>query len=54
MKETLFRLRVVRATGYLGPEFDPVLQETVELKLIMATLIRKAAAKRKGTGKPKA
>jgi four helix bundle protein len=48
LKEVLFRLRVVRATGMLGPEYDPVIQETLELKLIMATLVRKAAAKRKG------
>lgn len=53
LKETLFRLRVVRATGYLGPEYDPVIQETLELKLIMATLIRKAAAKRRHTVRPK-
>src|SRR6476660_8352797 len=36
LKEALFRLRVVRATGFLGPDFDPVSQETIELKLIMA------------------
>jgi four helix bundle protein len=44
LKETLFRLRVVRATGYLGPEYDPVIQETLELKRIMASLVRKARA----------
>lgn len=43
LKEVLFRLRVVRATGYLGPEFDPVIQETLELKRIMASLVRKSA-----------
>jgi four helix bundle protein len=42
LKEVLFRLRVVRATGYLGPEFDPVIQETLELKRIMASLVRKS------------
>jgi len=45
LKEVLFRLRVVRATGYLGPEFDPVIQETLELKRIMASLVRKSAKK---------
>ena len=47
LKEALFRLRVVRATGYLGPEFDPVIQETLELKKIMASLVRKSETKRK-------
>ena len=45
LKETLFRLRVVRETGYLGPEFDPVIQETLELKRIMASLVRKTPKK---------
>jgi four helix bundle protein len=40
LKETLFRLRVLRATGYLGPEHDPVIQETLELKRIVASLVR--------------
>ena len=47
LKEALFRLRVVRATGYLGPEFDSVIQETIELKKIMASLVRKSETKRK-------
>ena len=47
LKEALFRLRVVRATGYLGPEFDSVIQETLELKKIMASLVRKSETKRK-------
>jgi four helix bundle protein len=42
LKEALFRLRVVRATGYLGPEYDEVIQETLELKRIMASLVRKS------------
>ena len=46
LKETLFRLRVLRATGYLGPEHDPVLQETLELKRIMASLVRKSPPKK--------
>ena len=46
LKEVLFRLRVVRSTGYLGPDFDPVIEETLELKRIMASLIRKSSPKR--------
>ena len=45
LKETLFRLRVLRATGYLTSEHDPVIQETLELKRIMASLVRKPAPK---------
>ena len=45
LKEVLFRLRVVRAIGYLGPEYDEVIQETLELKRIMASLVRKTAKK---------
>ena len=45
LKETLFRLRVLRATGYLNEEHDPVIAETLELKRIMASLIRKARPK---------
>jgi four helix bundle protein len=47
LKEALFRLRVVRATGLLGPEYDAVIQETLELKLIVASLVRKADAKKR-------
>ena len=43
LKETLFRLRVLRATGYLGVEHDPVIEETLELRRIMASLVRKGA-----------
>ena len=46
LKEALFRLRVLRATGYLTEEHDPVIQETLELKRIMATLVRKPTAKK--------
>ena len=42
LKECLFRLRVLRATGYLGPEHDPIIRETLELKRIMASLLRKS------------
>jgi four helix bundle protein len=40
LKETLFRLRVLRATGYLEAIHDPVIQEALELKKIVATIIR--------------
>ena len=44
LKEALFRLRVVRETGYLGPEYDSVIEETLELKRIMASLVRRKNA----------
>jgi four helix bundle protein len=47
LKESLFRLRVLRSTGYLGPEHDPIIQETLELKLTMASLIRKSKPKKR-------
>jgi four helix bundle protein len=40
MKETNFRLRVLRQTGYLLPGHDPVIEESAELVKILATLIR--------------
>ena len=46
LKETLFRLRVLRATGYLTEEHGPVIDETLELKRIMASLVRKSGPKR--------
>jgi four helix bundle protein len=39
LKEVIFRLRVVRHEGYLGPEHDPVIQEAYELKRIVAKVI---------------
>lgn len=39
-KEVIFRLRVLRAADYLGPEHDPVIQEAIELKRIVAIVIR--------------
>jgi four helix bundle protein len=42
LKETLFRLRVLRASGHLTEEHDPVIAETLELKRIMASLVRKS------------
>ena len=47
LKEALFRLRVVRETGYLGPEYDEVIQETLELKRIMASLVRRSVSRKK-------
>jgi len=44
LKETIFRLRVLRAEGYLGPEHDPVIQEAIELRRIVATVIRNSRA----------
>jgi four helix bundle protein len=45
LKEALFRLRALRATGYLTEEHDPVIDETLELKRIMASLVRKSKPK---------
>lgn len=42
LKETRFRLRVLRHTGYLGKEHEPVIQESTELAKIVAALIRKS------------
>jgi four helix bundle protein len=41
LKETRFRLRVLRHTGYLTADHDPVLQEALELVRIVAAIIRK-------------
>ena len=45
LKETLFRLRVLRATGYLGAEHDPVIQEALELKRIVAAILKNSKKK---------
>jgi four helix bundle protein len=42
LKETSFRLRVLRKTGILTPAHDPVIQECAELVKIVATLIRRS------------
>lgn len=42
LKETRFRLRVLRNAGYVGVEHEPVLEETAELMRIVAALIRKS------------
>ena len=40
LKETHFRLRVLRHSGLLLPEQDPVLDENDQLIRIVATLVR--------------
>jgi four helix bundle protein len=40
LKETSFRLRVLRRVGILRPEHDPVINENAELIKILATVIR--------------
>ena len=40
LKETKFRLRVLRHCGFLTESHDPVIQETSELVKIVATIIR--------------
>jgi four helix bundle protein len=41
LKETRFRLLVLRRTGFLQPHHDPIVQETTELIRIVATLLRR-------------
>ena len=40
IKEARLRLRVLRATGFLEPSEDHLLQESNELRLIVSTIIR--------------
>jgi four helix bundle protein len=42
LKETRFRLRVLRMSGFLTEDHDPVINETSELVKIVASIIRKA------------
>jgi four helix bundle protein len=42
LKETSFRLRVLRKTDILTPAQDPVINECAELVRIVATLIRRS------------
>ena len=42
LKETSFRLRVLRRTEILTPAHDPVIHECAELVKIVATLIRRS------------
>ncbi len=43
LKETLFRLRVLRATGHLSEQHDPVIQENRELKDMVASIVNKSS-----------
>ena len=45
LKESAFRLRLLRRVGILTPAQDPVIVETEELVKIVATLIRKSQAR---------
>ena len=40
IKEVRLRLRVLRATGFLQPSDDALLEESNELRLIVSTIIR--------------
>ena len=42
LKETSFRLRVLRENGILTPAHDPVIQECAELVKIVAVIVRKS------------
>lgn len=44
LKETNFRLRVLRHAGILTPAQDPVINESKELVKIVSTIIRNASA----------
>jgi four helix bundle protein len=43
LKETRLRLRILRLTGYLNEKDDAVIQESVELVKIVATIVRNSA-----------
>jgi four helix bundle protein len=45
LKETSFRLRVMRQTGILAEAHDPVIDESAELVKIVAALVRNEASK---------
>ena len=47
LKETHFRLRVLREAAILGQAHDPVIHESAELVKIVATLVRNASSKLK-------
>ena len=47
LKETRFRLRVLRQNDLLLPEHDPVIQETIELIRITAKIVRNLEEKLK-------
>jgi len=41
MKETRWRLRLIRRAGFLAAEHDPVIRESDELVRIMSAIIRR-------------
>ena len=43
LKETNFRLRVLRRSGLLTPAQDPVIDESAELVKIVATIVRNSS-----------
>jgi four helix bundle protein len=43
LKETIFRLRVLRRSGFLTAAQDPVINESAELVKIVAALIRNSS-----------
>lgn len=45
LKETLWRLRVVRASGFLTDVHKPIIAENDELVRIVATIIRNSSAR---------
>ena len=45
LKETRWRLRLVRASGFLTEAQDPVIEESNELVLILAALVRRSRRK---------
>jgi hypothetical protein len=45
LKETFFRLRVLRQADILTPAHDPVIDESAELVRIVATVIRNSPDK---------
>jgi four helix bundle protein len=53
LKETSFRLRVLRKTGILHAAHDPVIEECEELVKIVATLVRKARAEDRSSSRPR-
>jgi four helix bundle protein len=50
IKESRIRLRILRATGYLTGHDDPLINESLELVKIVATMIRNSAANEAAQG----
>ena len=48
LKETKFRLRVVRQSGILTAAHDPVIDESAELVKIVATIVRNSRGRGEG------